>query len=901
MRYLFTLLLLISLLTVSQRLRASHIRAGEIRIERPDCETRTVLIHLTGYVDPGSSILFGEGILSLGDGNIVVVPELTAEELPGYPGVGVVRYTVEHTYLSDGQYRVSYQEPNRNPGTVNMLNAEVTSFYTESVTEVRRGEVCNNTPVLNVPPIDRGCASQLFAHIPGAEDPDGDSLVYSLAVPLQGPDQEVQGFRELLEFSEQSETGGSPVVRINPESGLLTWDSPGVAGEFAVAIRIREYRLIEGVATLVGTTIRDMQILVGDCSNRRPRIFPTLDTCIVAGQTFTFPLQVVDPDGDEFQLELFGPVAGHPGFSLNPPAVISPGSLNVYSPRWETSCADVRANPYQIIFKASEVSGQKLASFAVWNIRVLAPAPQARTVSLDPGGVLLEWDPYAQCDETSSIEVYRKVGNSGYDPENCERGVRSGFTRIASLPAGATEYLDTQLIPAAKFCYRLVAVMNNGTGSKPSNEICYEFIPATRPVITHVSVTQTDTELGSTVVSWREPSSLQISQRPWRYVLERQENNTFIPVDTLFRATYTADSLALSDSGLNTLENPYIYRIRLDIPGAGEPVRYSENASSVWLETRLTGSEISLDWSAEVPWSNLIAGLDHRVYRGDPEDEALLVRVNPLTSGFTYLDNLDIDPEQLYCYRVATYGSYGNDVIPGPFVSYSQVSCTVEDDGIPPAPVTIISQPASCSELFADGSGPSGNLIQWETTDKYVRLYEVYYKESLTGEYVLLAKTTDTAFEHNRENTGLPASVKGCYRIRAVDYFGNRGELSQEYCVDHCVQFVLPNVFTPNNDGCNDRLRVISRDNINPGCNTELYPLLNSRYVEEFDIRIYNRWGQLVYSANNEDTDTFAWDGLDHANREVPGGVYFFQAEVRFDQLDPSGIEAVTGWVHILR
>lgn len=66
----------------------------------------------------------------------------------------------------------------------------------------------------------------------------------------------------------------------------------------------------------------------------------------------------------------------------------------------------------------------------------------------------------------------------------------------------------------------------------------------------------------------------------------------------------------------------------------------------------------------------------------------------------------------------------------------------------------------------------------------------------------------------------------------------------------------VPNVFTPNNDGVNDRFM----------------PFAGTTIIEGY-MEIYNRWGQLVFST--EDIDN-GWDGTSN-ERMCPDGVYFYR------------------------
>jgi gliding motility-associated-like protein len=65
--------------------------------------------------------------------------------------------------------------------------------------------------------------------------------------------------------------------------------------------------------------------------------------------------------------------------------------------------------------------------------------------------------------------------------------------------------------------------------------------------------------------------------------------------------------------------------------------------------------------------------------------------------------------------------------------------------------------------------------------------------------------------------------------------------------------FEMPNVFTPNDDGFNDRF----------------VPLLNY-HIARWKLIIYNRWGQMIYETTNPEN---GWDGGEHTP-----GVYYWSA-----------------------
>ncbi|MGB3946888.1 MAG: gliding motility-associated C-terminal domain-containing protein [Bacteroidia bacterium] len=82
---------------------------------------------------------------------------------------------------------------------------------------------------------------------------------------------------------------------------------------------------------------------------------------------------------------------------------------------------------------------------------------------------------------------------------------------------------------------------------------------------------------------------------------------------------------------------------------------------------------------------------------------------------------------------------------------------------------------------------------------------------------------------------------------------------------DACpVDMQLPNVFSPNGDGVNDFFTPLD-----PG-------ELGVYKFDSFTIKIYNRWGLLMF----ESTDaTFKWAGTDKQGKAVADGVYFYIVE----------------------
>ena len=70
----------------------------------------------------------------------------------------------------------------------------------------------------------------------------------------------------------------------------------------------------------------------------------------------------------------------------------------------------------------------------------------------------------------------------------------------------------------------------------------------------------------------------------------------------------------------------------------------------------------------------------------------------------------------------------------------------------------------------------------------------------------------------------------------------------------------VPSAFTPNGDGKNDKFRVLAADN-----------------YKQFKLRIYNRWGQLIFETSDIHR---AWDGRFN-DQQQPSDVYIYYLEIR--------------------
>ena len=108
-----------------------------------------------------------------------------------------------------------------------------------------------------------------------------------------------------------------------------------------------------------------------------------------------------------------------------------------------------------------------------------------------------------------------------------------------------------------------------------------------------------------------------------------------------------------------------------------------------------------------------------------------------------------------------------------------------------------------------------------------------------------------------------PSDTVVCYTVTSTAASGC--SRSDTVCI-HCIEiicgapeFVIPNAFTPNGDGINDRL------------------CFNADVLTEFHIALFNRWGQCVYES---DDATRCWDGT-FRNAPALAGVYTYTCHIR--------------------
>ena len=917
------------LLLMALSARGTHLRAGELLVEQLNCSKLQYRITLILYTNtsspthPGGTA--GGGRLDWGSGSIQVpfLPNVTIVNAEF--NIGRVTYTYVVSFEREGAYTIRYEEPHRNVSTLNIPNGgDNINFCVENQLIVRT-TICDSSPSFLVPPIDQACSGMAFFHNPGASDPDGDSLSYSVTIPKGNNGLSIVGYDDPnrstfyggLNYQQANmDKNGPPSFGIDATSGLLTWDAPGALGSYNIAIKVTQWKKNPADSTWFqfGYVTRDMQIEVLDCNNHPPDIVSIEDYCVLAGDLITVDVRGKDLDFDNVTMEVFSDITS---FTESPANVMYATALQSTSAdtahiriTWRPDCIRVRQQPYEVVIKITDSPPDgdvKLTRFRSFNIKVMGPPPVLNQVDVNPVSkkVTLQWDPYT-CQNAEAIQVWRRVAQRNYIQPLCETGMQKSlkYVLLAEIPGNSTRYEDHNLAIGAQYCYRIVARFGD-VGSKISLDTCFIPQPARAPVITHVTVNKTDKAKGEITISWTSPFELDPIQYPPPYSYKVQRGNSFVGNDWLTVTTSSIADTTFVDHNLPTTDTAYHYRILLFVPSVSAAVvDTSSIASSVKLESIGTDQHIQLNWDARVPWSIFLEQYPHHyIYRSETDSEndfVLIDSVDVNENGLTYVDeghylNKALDDHKIYFYKVETLGAYGNPKIKEPFHNFSQRTSNHILDTTPPcAPIVTVVKPdcktLPCSETYS-------NTITWTNNtaggcDNDVVYYEVYTANTPTGDF-------NPWIDHLEDSVVIHSNLRDmsvCYKIIAVDWVGNRSSSDEVYCGENCPMIYMPNVFTPQvTETYNDTFRAFSATGniLNKEC---------SRFIDYMSLTIINRWGEEVFSVSSEDINDVAWNGKDNAGKELATGVYYYTANVRLKySSEKTETKTLKSWVQLIR
>ncbi len=217
--------------------------------------------------------------------SVLVPPNFKNECVNNPPSVCLKRLRFIKTYtlpVNSTGYRVTYTRCCRNETILNISQPGRVgaTFFCDIPPVPEVG--CNNSAYFKNYPPQIICVNNPLVYDHSAIDPDGDSLSYEFCDaypggtntdpkpwppspvvpnPIRVSGANPPSFGYAAGFSPQRPMGGSPIVQIDPVTGLIT-GTPNIQGIYVVSVCVKEWR--NGV--VINTVSREFQFTVTNCS-----------------------------------------------------------------------------------------------------------------------------------------------------------------------------------------------------------------------------------------------------------------------------------------------------------------------------------------------------------------------------------------------------------------------------------------------------------------------------------------------------------------------------------------------------------------------------------------------------------------------------------------------------------
>jgi gliding motility-associated-like protein len=173
-----------------------------------------------------------------------------------------------------------------------------------------------------------------------------------------------------------------------------------------------------------------------------------------------------------------------------------------------------------------------------------------------------------------------------------------------------------------------------------------------------------------------------------------------------------------------------------------------------------------------------------------------------------------------------------------------------------------IASSLGCIMLLNGKAEKLSHHLKWNEYEKWnenVDYYNIYKKEdSSSWKFIASVNGNQNSFTDNENN--ITNFVKDhCYQVEAIEKNGyNAKSRSTVICLEQQPIVWMPNSFTP-------AFSYTLNDYFGP----------KGTYINRYEMRIINRWGQVVYQTEN----SAPWDGKINGGF-VPEGIYMYQLTV---------------------
>lgn len=323
--------------------------------------------------------------------------EITPAATPSCPllvprvTLAIYNTTVSLPAVPEG-YRVEFSLGNRNIGLSNLRNSGNESMSLS--VSIPPGTLPNSSPVFSDNAVAVICMGDTISVLNNAYDADGDRLSYRFGTPdglaVGLPVSYANG------YSAQQPFGRQGAADIDARTGLARYFSPD-QGIFLLAIDVQEFRTVNGREVLLGTTRRDIQVVVRACAGgpNSPPAFTAAtlarrDFQVEEGQALAFTLAATDPDAQLLTMSvgsvlldgagrIDATVNGQAGSGAAVGSVQATGLSAVAAAfRLQAGCGLARPSPYDVIVTVFDQACNQKSIAAVFRVSVTKPAAPAR-------------------------------------------------------------------------------------------------------------------------------------------------------------------------------------------------------------------------------------------------------------------------------------------------------------------------------------------------------------------------------------------------------------------------------------------------------------------------------------------------------------------------------------------
>lgn len=190
------------------------------------------------------------------------------------PGYREWIYTGIVTLATQCNYWTFYVGENaRNSTITNLVNPGSQTLYVETTFDNLAANG-NSSPYFTVKPVPYTCVGSPYIFNNGAVDPDGDSLSFDIVAPLDGPTtcQAYPNPTAIAFVNSSYNLIDNPIdcgnsFSIDPQTGAISF-TPISQQRGVVTVRVKEWRN----GQVIGTILRDLQIVVLPCNNISPTL-----------------------------------------------------------------------------------------------------------------------------------------------------------------------------------------------------------------------------------------------------------------------------------------------------------------------------------------------------------------------------------------------------------------------------------------------------------------------------------------------------------------------------------------------------------------------------------------------------------------------------------------------------